>query len=165
MTEVLVGYENSVVAELGPGTGPMTASIQQRLGSAGRHVAVELNSEFARTLALRFPEVQVVCDSATSLPSILQDSELPKADAVISGLPFAAFPVGLQRDVLDAVVASVDPADGVFTTFTYIGAYSMPSARRFRGMLRNRFAKVSISRPVLRNLPPAYVLTARGVRS
>lgn len=149
------------VAELGPGTGPATAQIQARLAGAGTHVAVDLNPQFTRMLAARFPDVDVVCDSAARLPDILAERDITEVDAVISGLPFAAFPAGLQRDILDAVVASLEPKHGVFTTFNYVGAFSLPPARRFRALLHERFGEISISGPVLRNIPPAYVLTAR----
>jgi len=165
MAQVLTSYEAPTVAELGPGTGALTTGIQRVLQGTGRHLAVELNAGFATRLAERFPDVEVINDSAAELERLLKDRGINRADVVISGLPFAAFPVGLQRDVLDAVTASIDPVSGVFTTFNYVGAYSMPAARRFRVMLRQRFSDVTISRPVVRNIPPAYVLTARGVRS
>lgn len=163
MAKVVGRYENPTVAELGPGTGALTTGIQRAMPEQGKHVAVELNPGFAQRLADRFPAVEVINDSAAELERLLKDRGINQVDAVISGLPFASFPVGLQRDVLDAVVASLDPLNGVFTTFNYVGAYSMPAARRFRVMLRQRFTDVVISGPVLRNIPPAYVLTARGV--
>lgn len=164
MAQVVDRYERPIVAELGPGTGALTNGVQRAMPEGGRHLAVELNAGFAKRLADRFPAVEVIHDSATELERLLKDRDIEHADAVVSGLPFAAFPVGLQRDVLDAVVSSLDPDGGVFTTFNYIGAYSMPAARRFRVLLRQRFADVVVSGPVLRNIPPAYVLTARKVR-
>lgn len=152
------------IAELGPGTGPTTAQIQARLAGTGTHVAVDLNPEFTRLLAAKYPAVDVVCDSAARLPEILAERDIKTVDAVISGLPFAAFPAGLQRDILDAVVSSLDPGHGVFTTFNYVGAFSLPPARRFRALLAERFGEIAISGPVLRNIPPAYVLTARAPR-
>ncbi|MFD0558380.1 phospholipid N-methyltransferase [Stackebrandtia endophytica] len=165
MARVLTSYDAPTVAELGPGTGALTTGVQRVLNGTGRHIAVELNGGFATRLAERFPQVEVINDSAAELERLLKDRGLERIEAVVSGLPFAAFPVGLQRDVLDAVTASLDPETGVFTTFNYVGAYSMPAARRFRVLLRQRFSDVTISRPVLRNIPPAYVLTARGVRT
>jgi phosphatidylethanolamine/phosphatidyl-N-methylethanolamine N-methyltransferase len=164
MADVLADHHAPVVAELGPGTGALTAGIQQRLAGSGRHIAVELNPEFAARLTKRFPDVEVVNDSAADLVRLLKERKINQVDAEVSGLPFAAFPVGLQRDVLNAVAAAVSPTTGVFTTFNYVGAYSMPAARRFRMLLRERFSEITISRPVLRNIPPAYVLTARGVK-
>src|SRR5690606_37741634 len=115
----------------------------------------DLNPQFTEMLARRFPTVDVVCDSAARLPDILAERDIKQVDAVISGLPFAAFPAGLQRDILDAVVASLDVEHGVFTTFNYVGAFSLPPARRFRGLLAERFDEIRICGPVLRNIPPA----------
>ncbi|CAM3302280.1 class I SAM-dependent methyltransferase [Stackebrandtia soli] len=164
MTTVLTGIDDPDVAELGPGTGALTEAIQGRLGDGGSHVAVELNPEFAERLRRRFPNVDVVNDSATELVKILAERGRTGVDAVVSGLPFAAFPEQLQRDVLDAVVLSLRDSGGPFVTFNYVGAFSMPTARRFRGLLAERFAQIEISRPVLLNIPPAYVLTARDPR-
>src|SRR5262245_3960025 len=62
-----------VVVELGPGTGPMTHAIRQRLAGRGRHLAVELNPRMARLLAGRCPDVEVVEGDACELPGILAD--------------------------------------------------------------------------------------------
>src|SRR3954447_2095473 len=43
VTGVLAEFTEPNVVELGPGTGPMTRYIQQRLDGAGHHVAIELN--------------------------------------------------------------------------------------------------------------------------
>ncbi|HZE39923.1 MAG TPA: methyltransferase domain-containing protein [Stackebrandtia sp.] len=164
LASVLEGHAEPTVAELGPGTGPTTAQIQHRLRGKGRHVAIDLNEEFVTRLRTRFPDVEVVCESAAELPRILKDRDIGAVDAVISGLPFAAFPEGLQRDILDAVVAALHPRHGVFTTFNYVGSYAFPPGERFRRLLGERFSDVCVRGPEMRNFPPAHVLTARGPR-
>ncbi|RJL20823.1 class I SAM-dependent methyltransferase [Bailinhaonella thermotolerans] len=152
-----------VIVELGPGTGPFTRDIQRRLGGRGHHLAVELNPALAVPLARRFPDVDVVVDDAARLPGILAERGLPAADAVISGLPWAAFSGSLQRDILAAVTAAMAPG-GAFTTFAYIHARALPPARRFRRLLQESFEEVVLSRTVWRNLPPAFVYHARRPR-
>lgn len=152
------------VVELGPGTGPMTKSIQGRLAGTGRHVAVELNSAFAQRLAQRFPQVDVVCDTATDLPRILKEREVDTVDVVVSSLPISVIPPEIQRDIMNGVISMLHPERGVFTTVNYVGAFVTPGARRFRRMLCDRFENVVVNGPVLRNIPPAYVLTARRAR-
>jgi phosphatidylethanolamine/phosphatidyl-N-methylethanolamine N-methyltransferase len=75
-----------VVVELGPGTG----TIQRRLAGRSRHIAVEVNSRFARRLAARHPGVDVVTTDAADLAAVLAQRGLDRADVVVSGLPWAA---------------------------------------------------------------------------
>ncbi|WP_158017438.1 methyltransferase domain-containing protein [Mycobacterium basiliense] len=161
MTSVLSEFSDPNVLELGPGTGPMTHYIQRRLAGAGRHVAVELNPAFAQRLAERYPRVDVVCDTAAALPRILEARGMYHVDAVITSLPFSLIPDDVQTDIMDGITSLINPECGVFTTINYVGAFSTPRARRFRALLRERFDQLVVSRPVLGNMPPAYILTAR----
>ncbi|MEU4548575.1 class I SAM-dependent methyltransferase [Nonomuraea dietziae] len=151
------------VVELGPGTGPFTAEIQRRLDGRGHHLAIELNPKLASLLADRFPRVDVAQDDAARLPDLLRDRGLTRADVVVSGLPWAAFPETLQERLLGAVTSTLCPS-GAFTTFSYIHAMPLGSARRFRALLAERFEEVVLGRTVWRNTPPAYVLHARRPR-
>ncbi|MGR6920516.1 class I SAM-dependent methyltransferase [[Actinomadura] parvosata] len=152
-----------VVVELGPGTGPFTSEIQQRLGGRGHHLAVELNEPMARLLAERFPKVDVANEDATKLGQLLAARGLRMADVVVSGLPWAAFPDELQRELLGAVTGAMSPG-AAFTTFSYIHAIPLSSARRFRALLAERFEEVVPGRTVWRNTPPAFVFHARRPR-
>lgn len=151
------------VVELGPGTGPFTEEIQRRLGGRGHHLAVELNASMADLLTRRFPAVDVVHGDAADLTSLLTDRGLGRADVVVSGLPWAAFPAAVQRRLLGAVCAAMSPA-AAFTTFSYVHAIPLGSARRFRALLAERFEEVVPSRTVWRNAPPAFVFHARRPR-
>ncbi|GLW06555.1 methyltransferase [Microtetraspora sp. NBRC 13810] len=152
-----------VVVELGPGTGPFTAVIQERLGGRGHHLAIEINKPMAERLAARFPRVDVVSADASDLPALLAERGLGQADVVVSGLPWAAFGVELQNRLMSAVTRSMIPS-GAFTTFAYVHALALPPAGRFRRLLTQRFEEVVPSRTVWRNLPPAFVYNARRPR-
>ncbi|MEV4568771.1 SAM-dependent methyltransferase [Nonomuraea sp. NPDC049419] len=152
-----------IVVELGPGTGAFTAEIQQRLGGRGHHLAVELNEQLARLLAERYPAVDVAHDDATRLGELLGERGLRMADVVVSGLPWAAFPDDVQRELLGAVTGAMSPG-AAFTTFSYIHAIPLSSARRFRALLAERFEEVVPGRTVWRNTPPAFVFHARRPR-
>jgi phosphatidylethanolamine/phosphatidyl-N-methylethanolamine N-methyltransferase len=151
------------VVELGPGTGAFTVEIQRRLSGRGHHLAVEVNEVLAGLLAERYPAVDVAHCDAAELGGLLRERRLRQADVVISGLPWAAFPDGLQRDLLAAVTSSMGPA-AAFTTFSYIHAIPLSSARRFRSLLAERFEEVVPGRTVWRNAPPAFVFHARRPR-
>ncbi|GAA4508053.1 class I SAM-dependent methyltransferase [Nonomuraea ferruginea] len=151
------------VVELGPGTGPFTAEIQRRLAGRGHHLAVELNETMAALLAERFPAVDVVNGDAAKLSALLAERNLGQADVVVSGLPWAAFPKGLQLTLMGAVTSVMSHA-GAFTTFSYVHAIPLSRARRFRTLLAERFEEVVAGRTVWRNAPPAFVFHARRPR-
>lgn len=152
------------VVELGPGTGSFTSEIQQRLAGRGHHLAVEVNETMARLLAERFPTVDVAHADAARLVELLRERRLRQADVVVSGLPWAAFPQDLQCDLLDAVAAAMGQG-AAFTTFSYMHAIPLSSARRFRALLAERFEEVVPGRTVWRNAPPAFVFHARRPRA
>lgn len=152
-----------VVVELGPGTGACTAAIQARLGGRGHHLAVELNPRFAALIADRFSTVDVANADAGKLPHLLSERDLGRADTIVSGLPWAAFPADLQRSLLDAVTASLSPT-GAFVTFAYLHALTLRPARRFRCRLGETFEEVVTSQTVWRNVPPALIYFARRPR-
>ncbi|MFF5207757.1 class I SAM-dependent methyltransferase [Streptosporangium sp. NPDC000396] len=152
-----------VIVELGPGTGAFTAEIQRRLDGRGHHMAVEINPKLAEFLSARHPKVEVVVDDAARLPHLLQERGLVKADAIVSGLPWAAFSDDVQTRLLDAV-CSIMGANTAFTTFAYSFAKHLPPARRFRQRLLDTFEEVVVGRTVWGNLPPAFVYHVRRPR-
>ena len=79
------------VVELGPGTGAITAAIRRRLGGRGRHLAIERQPRWASLLQQRFPDVDVVHGDVADLTAILTEHDADPADAVVSGLPWAAY--------------------------------------------------------------------------
>ncbi|MEU9889886.1 methyltransferase domain-containing protein [Sphaerisporangium sp. NPDC051017] len=153
-----------VIVELGPGTGVFTGEIQRRLGGRGRHLAVEINPVLAARLSERHPGATVVAADACDLPRLLERHGLTRADVVVSGLPWAAFPARLQDRLLEAITAVLGH-DGAFTTFAYTHARTLPPALRFRRRLTEAFEEVVPSRTVWGNLPPAFVYHARRPRA
>jgi phospholipid N-methyltransferase len=160
ITAVVPRAGHPLVVELGPGTGAFTRTIQERLAGRGHHLAVELNPTFATGLTRRHPTIEVVRADAARLGELLVERQLISADVVISGLPWAAFPAGRQRVILDAVVGALG-AGGVFTTFAYRHALPTRPARRFHSLLVEAFDEVTVGRTVWSNLPPALVYHCR----
>ena len=152
-----------LVVELGPGTGAFTAAIQRRLAGRGWHLAIEINGRFAERLAARYVGLDVAVADACGLSDILAERGHGQADAIVSGLPWAAFAADRQDDLLDAVVGGL-ASHGAFTTFAYSHAGWTPPARRLRRALRSRFEEVVLSRTVWANLPPAFVYYCRRPR-
>lgn len=161
LAEAMVAAVPSVghptVIELGPGTGAITAAIQRRLGGRGRHVAIERHPDWASLLQQRFPDVAVVHGDVADLTAIFAERGVGPADAVVSGLPWAAYRGQLVVDLAEVLAPS-----GVFSQFAYSWSRWAPPARAELAALRRHFSDVVISAPIRRNLPPAVVYYARG---
>jgi phosphatidylethanolamine/phosphatidyl-N-methylethanolamine N-methyltransferase len=141
------------IVELGPGTGPFTELILQRLNGGGRFFAVEINPTNARVLRRRFPRCEVIQDSAENLPRHLGSQ---RADCIVSGLAWASMLPRTQNRIFRAVLTSLAPG-GQFVAFAYLHAAWLPTSMRFRLRLRRHFDRVETTPVVWRNLPPAFV--------
>lgn len=158
-----IGVENaSLVAELGPGTGVITEEICRKLPSQSKLAVVELDETLAAVLERKFTNVTVFRGCASQLDTMLHSRALPKADVVISGLPFAIFPEDLQDKILEGVIRSLVPG-GTFATFAYLQGVILPAGVRFRHKLETVFDTVSTSQIVWNNMPPAFVYRCRKI--
>lgn len=156
-----IGIENaSLVAELGPGTGVITEEICKKLKPGAKVAAVELDENLAAGIERRFSNVTVFRGCASKLDTMLNSRALPKADVVISGLPFAIFPEELQEKILEGVMRSLVPG-GTFATFAYLQGVILPAGARFRKKLESTFPEVTTSQIVWNNMPPAFVYRCR----
>lgn len=154
----------TVVVELGPGTGAVSAVIAARLPAGARHLAVELDPDMVAYLRRTRPGLEVVPGDARELGKLLAEHDVDRVDAVICGLPWALFDDATQADVLGEVSRAIGDS-GAFTTFAYCHGMALPAARRFRATLRSRFDEVLVSATVWRNVPPAFVYVCRRPRA
>ncbi len=148
------------VIEYGPGTGAFTADILARLPAGAKFVALEINPTFCEALQRRFPELRLHQRSVREVPQVCQLEGIAQVDAVLCGLPWAAFSHRDQVDYLDALFRVLKPG-GQFVTFAYLQGLLLPAGRRFRRRLDEYFSTVESSRTVWRNLPPAIVYRCR----
>lgn len=148
-----------LVVEYGPGTGPITRVIAERLGGA-TYLGIERDASFHALLSQRFPALAFHHGSVEHVADILRQRQLGRPKVIVSGLPFASLPAEVRTRVIDGT-AEVLAADGEFRTFQYVHAYNFASARNFRAAMAARLPHYERSSPVLRNVPPAYVLTYR----
>jgi len=146
------------VVEFGPGTGALTSEIRRILPSPSSYLGVEIEPRFADLLRRRFPGLHVVEGSAEEAPRFVAEAGCAQVKAVICGLPFATLPAGVQDGVVRALDVLVGPG-AQFRTFQYIHAYPLPPAVRFRHRMRELFGPHTREATVVRNLPPAYVLS------
>ena len=152
-----------VVVELGAGTGPVTRRLATVIQN-NPFLALEPNPEMARWVREQVPEAEVVEGFAQELPALMARWGYPKADRIISSLPFAAWAESVQDEVMAAVLQCLRP-EGRMVTFTYLHSQVLPGALRFKKKLNHAFGEVRKSKPILANVPPAFVYICDGVQS
>jgi phospholipid N-methyltransferase len=150
----------NTVVEYGPGMGAFTEQILQSNLPSTKFFAVELNSRFATTLGQRFPDVTIFQDSVANIEALCRQQGVSEVDAIVCGLPWAAFSDRDQTECLDAMMRVLKPG-GHFATFAYLQGMVLPAARRFRRKLLSYFGEVRVSRTVWLNVPPAFVYQCR----
>ena len=147
---------SEAVVELGSGTGVITDEILARINPQAKFIAIEIDEKLYNTLRKNRPHLNIVNDTAENLPDIMEVSGITNLNTIVSGLPWAAFPDKLQVAIINAIVTSLSEG-GYFTTFAYLQGLLLPAGQRFRKLLKKRFSKVTISRVVWTNFPPAIV--------
>jgi phosphatidylethanolamine/phosphatidyl-N-methylethanolamine N-methyltransferase len=140
------------VAELGPGTGSITRALLGRLGPGVQLIALEIDPAFCAGLRRELPDarLRVVEAPAQQLPEIAAGLGLPVL-AVVSGLPFANFPLAVRHEIIGAVHGALVPG-GAFAGYGYAPFALPPVLAAHFGHYTTGF--------VWRNLPPAFVFTA-----
>ena len=148
------------VVEYGPGTGVFTEQILARMKPGTKFFAIEIDPGLVEILSKRYPQVRVYQDSVQNVRSLCEQEGIDEIDAVVCGLPWAAFSDSDQTAYLDAMM-SVLRSGGQFATFAYLQGLLLPAGRRFRGQLRKHFSEVTQSKTQWLNLPPAFIYRCR----
>ena len=86
--------ETKLILEYGPGTGNFTTTLLKNMGANSKLIAIEKIADFCKVLhkSIRDPRFSVFEDSAENVLDILKScngSSDPKADYIISGIPFS----------------------------------------------------------------------------
>jgi phosphatidylethanolamine/phosphatidyl-N-methylethanolamine N-methyltransferase len=151
------------VVEFGPGAGAITGHIIKHLSPRATFFALEMNPSLARELRANYPGVRVFTESAAAVGRACETVGVPAkggVDVIISGLPWASFPEGLQREILGAALEALRPG-GTFVTFGYYVGLLTSAGKRFRRVLGEHFPVVQRSQPVWLNFPTAFVYRCR----
>jgi phospholipid N-methyltransferase len=109
-----------VVVEYGPGVGTITQEVVKRLHPGAVLVAIELNRNFVQFLEgeIRDPRVHVVHDSALNVRQVLDQLNLPKADYIISGIPFTTMRASLRRNIAREARHALQP-EGALVVYQF----------------------------------------------
>ena len=166
------------VLEVGPGTGPFTKAILNKLRSGDQFDLVEINESFCRKL-----EREVLSKYRAAHPGIgvrlhcapIEDAELSGPyDVIVCGLPFNNFPPKLMRQIFRRMFALLKE-NGELVYFEYAGV------RVIKGPVTDRAGRARLKRIdaigkslrrrhdgkgelVLANFPPAIAYSLKGGR-
>jgi len=140
-----------ILVELGPGDGPHTREIVQRMHPDSRLFLFEIDPVLAEVMRKQFAHddrVEVIETDAAFLKEELGKRGHEYCDYVISGLPFSMFNVPTKRRLLHAIYESLAPNPrAAFVTYQ-----CTHELKRHATM----FARVH-SEFCLQNLPPIFV--------
>ncbi len=143
----------NVIVELGAGTGPVTAELQQRMRPGSRLVAVEFDPEFCAHLRATFPGLDLVEGDATHLCEHLAARGIAQVDCIVSCLGTPALPKEAQERLFADVRRVLRPG-GLFVQLTEFPLVFLPYYRK-------RFDDVAFHF-VARNIPPSGYYVCRG---
>lgn len=145
--------KRGLVVELGAGTGSITRALLAGGVAPARLHLFEMNADLAAHLRHRFPDVTVHAAPAQAMRGLLPG----RAVAVVSGLPLLNMGADLQRQILSAAFACLQPG-GALIQFTY-----GPKVPVERGVLADLGLRWRRLPRVWANLPPAQVyVLSRG---
>lgn len=133
------------IVELGAGTGVFTKYIIKHKQQDSAFLIIEQDTQMRSALMRQFPN-ELFGSQAENLPYLMQQYNLPKADCIISGLPFAIFEKKDRLKILTGIQTTLSN-DGVFAAFQY-------SPQMYR-TFQHLFHVVRIGFTPL-NLPPAF---------
>lgn len=148
------------VLELGPGTGSFTNQIRTIMPDTTTYTGIECEPNFVKLLKRDFPEFNFVQGRAEHAWDLYRQAGIMPPKVIISGIPFANQWGSGQERIIENL-QNLMPPGSVFRTFQYVHAYSLPPAVLFRQRMKEIFGPHQRSQVILRNLPPAFVLTWR----
>jgi phosphatidylethanolamine/phosphatidyl-N-methylethanolamine N-methyltransferase len=144
--------EAGVVVELGAGTGGITRALLQNMGPQARLLAIERTAKFVDRLErIDDPRLTIVHGCASSIGVELDNFDLSKADAVVSGIPFSTLSRELAARIVSAVHTALAPG-GRFVAYQFTD--------RVADYARPVMGAPGIERE-LYNVPPTRVFTWR----
>lgn len=149
---------NSIILELGVGTGAITKFVQGLVPNNESYLGLELDKNLVRSLKRSYPSLKIVRGNACDLYSIHKKSGLGKVGFIVSCLPFVTLPNEVGEKILCEIDKFMEQGC-IFRTFQYAHGYYFPSSIKLREHMRKRYGKSQKSSLVMKNVPPAYTLT------
>jgi phospholipid N-methyltransferase len=155
-----------LIVEYGPGGGVITQFLLDNMTPDCILLAIETNKEFVKNLTSHIKDDRLIVKtgSAENIESYIQELyeagtiPVPKAQYIISGIPFSMFPIELKDKILSATEKSLDKK-GSFLVYQFLLSLSA-GKNDIKHKLRE-FFKVTRSDIVLKNIPPLRIFEAK----
>lgn len=160
MLEGIEPSRDSIVLELGVGTGAVTKFIRDAIPDPECYLGIEVDQALVDGLRRDFPDLRFMRGNACKMEALHKRSKLGKVGYIISSLPFVSLPGDVTEMILGEIDKFMDEGC-LFRTFQYAHGYYLPSALKLREHMRKRYGVSERSPLVVRNVPPAYTLTWR----
>jgi phospholipid N-methyltransferase len=158
MLEGIEPNEDSVVLELGVGTGAFTKRIREITPNKESYLGIELDKNLIKCLRGKFPDMRFMRGNACKSFALHKRSKLGKVGFILSGLPFVSMPNEVNERIFGQIEQFMEQGC-TFRTFQYAHGYYMPSAIKLREFMRNRYGLSQKSPLIVKNVPPAFTLT------
>lgn len=158
MIEGIAPSKESVVLELGVGTGAITKFLQEIVPNRESYLGIEIDKTLVKLLKEIFPALKIVRGNACDVFSIYQKTGFGKVGSIICCLPFVSLPNEVGEKILSEIDKFMEQGC-TFRTFQYAHGYYFPSAIKLREHMRQRYGKAKRSQLIVKNVPPAYTLT------
>lgn len=142
------GRRNSLVVEIGGGTGVITRALLQSGVAPERLIVIEIDQELADYLRETLPEVTVITGDAARLAELLPAGWRHRVAVVISGIPMTLLSTAKQGELVRAMQAVLAP-DGHLLQYTF--SLASPVRGRRLGLICRRLGIA------FGNMPPASV--------
>ncbi len=136
------------IVELGAGTGTITRGLIKKGIPQEALYPVEMDEEFTVFMQNTLPKVNAICGDAGDLEALLPDHVKGNVCAVITGLPYTAIPLDVQRRIMEGAFKVLSP-EGQVLQF----GYNPFSAVKYKelGMERDYLGSSVL------NIPPAHI--------
>ncbi len=130
--------------EYGPGVGTFTRPILNHLSKNANLLAIELNAEFAELLRNDTDDarLRVAHGSCADVGRWMHSYQLPKADFILSGIPYTVLNPTLRHRILTATRDALSD-DGVFVVYQYTRAV-LPDLQQVFSKVEDDFEPLNI---------------------
>jgi|TARA_B110001454_G_scaffold127870_1_gene119225 phospholipid N-methyltransferase len=142
---------DSIVVELGPGTGKITQAILNKGVLDKNLILVEINDQFSKALKNKFPKVKIFNEDAVTFLTKFEENNKRKIDIIISAIPLVSLDKKTNDLLCELAIKNLS-SKGKFIQITYFIKCSF-SKNIIKSLKLNK-SLVGLS---LINLPPAFV--------
>ncbi len=141
------------VIEYGPGDGVITKPLLKAIHKESTLIVIETNEDFINQLnQIDDPRLKVYRDTAEKVDEIATNEHIPKADHIISGIPFSFLEPDVREELLTKTLDLLGE-DGTFIAYQ--------TSKHLKPFLEKTFSDVKLETEY-RNIPPMCIYEAFG---